>query len=406
MMNFWQKFNPFKVDTRLAGDLLQQSQSAVSEMPPLNILLVGKTGSGKSTLVNALFREKIADTGVGLPITQGIRKITKEGIPMTLYDTRGLELNTSVQRESMNQLLSLIQQQKAKGEKEAIHLVYYCINASMARIEPQEMALIEALTEQVPVMAILTQAIGEEVTRFKETIQAHLPRVAKVIPVLAQDFVLGQGQRIQAFGLDRVVQESMAVLPDEVQEAFINAQQVDLDLKVKKARSWAHTYISSAFGIGFIPIPIADSALLVPMQITMLAQITSIFGLALDRAQILSIIAGIGGTSGTTLLGKYLASSALKLIPGVGTFKGGVVSGTTAASLTLALAYSYIEVLKQVALADLKGKEFPLKELQTFMNRNFSSQLQAMSQRGGQNKVKEILPDWFESFLDRSKRSR
>ena len=140
MMNFWQKFNPFKVDTRLAGDLLQQSQSAVSEMPPLNILLVGKTGSGKSTLVNALFREKIADTGVGLPVTQGIRKITKEGIPMTLYDTRGLELNTSVQRESMNQLLSLIQQQKAKDEKEAIHLVYYCINASMARIEPQEMA--------------------------------------------------------------------------------------------------------------------------------------------------------------------------------------------------------------------------------------------------------------------------
>lgn len=402
-MKLWQKLTPFKVDTRLASDMMNQTQAAVAKLPPINILLVGKTGSGKSTLVNALFREKIAQTGVGLPVTQSIRKITKEGLPITLYDSRGLELNAGAQKESMNQLLALIHHQKDKSEKEAIHLVYYCINATMARIEPQEVALIEALNQHVPVIIILTQALGEEIDSFQEEIEKYLPQVMAVIPVLAEDFKLGQGQVIKAFGLERIVEASLMVLPQEVQEAFINAQQVDLDLKVKKARSWAHKYITSAFSIGFVPIPIADSALLVPMQITMMAQITSIFGLSVDRAQVLSIIAGLGGTGGTTMLGKYLVSSAIKWIPGVGSIKGGVLSGATAASLTLALAYSYIEVLKQLAQADLKGKDLPLKDLQAYMNRYFAEQVSLLSKNLSQDKLREILPQWFESFVDQKK---
>ena len=45
------------------------------------------------------------------------------------------------------------------------------------------------------------------------------------------------------------------------------------------------------------------------MQITMLGHITAIFGLSLDKSQILSMIAGIGGTGGATLFGKFLVSS-------------------------------------------------------------------------------------------------
>ena len=39
-------------------------------MKKVDIVVMGKTGSGKSTLINAVLGEKVALTGVGQPITR------------------------------------------------------------------------------------------------------------------------------------------------------------------------------------------------------------------------------------------------------------------------------------------------------------------------------------------------
>lgn len=77
-MSIWNKLISKRVDKGLADDLLKKTQQEVDKMPPTNIIVAGKTGSGKSTLINALFREKITETGVGAPVTQHIEKITKK----------------------------------------------------------------------------------------------------------------------------------------------------------------------------------------------------------------------------------------------------------------------------------------------------------------------------------------
>ena len=65
-------------------------------MPTVNIMTVGKTGVGKSTLINSVFREKLAETGVGSPVTRHLRRYNKETIPISIYDTKGLELKEEV----------------------------------------------------------------------------------------------------------------------------------------------------------------------------------------------------------------------------------------------------------------------------------------------------------------------
>ena len=399
-MSLWNKITQRKANRDIANNLMEKTQQEVDRIEPINILVAGKTGSGKSTLINAVFREKLAETGVGQPITQHVEKITKEGVPLTLYDTKGLELNPEAQHEVLLSLSDLIKSQKEKGPHEAIDIVYYCINSTMARIEPFEMELIEAMAEHVPVLLILTQAIGEKNSDFEKYLNELNMPVQSIIPLLAKTYLIRGEQRIPAYGLQELIDKTLEVVPTEVHKAFINAQQIDLNIKVEHARRWANKYVASAFGVGFSPIPISDATLLVPMQITMLAHITSIFGLSLDKSQIVSIIAGIGGTGGATYFGKILVSSAFKLIPGIGTVAGGMISGTTASVLTVALAFSYIEVLRQIAIAEIIGRDMKIKEIQQIMNKNLSEQLDVVYENLPKDIKEKYLPEWLSTFLN------
>lgn len=398
-MSLWSKMKKRNVNPQLAHDLLAKSNTELRKMQPINIMIAGKTGSGKSTLINALFREKIAKTGVGMPITQEVQKLTKEGVPLTLFDTQGLELNVDVQHDVLTSLSTLIKQEQAKGERHQLHLVYYCLNANMSRIESYEIELIRALAEQLPVIIVLTQTIGEETERFEHYLHSMDLPIEAIVPVLAKDYQIQKDYRIPSFGLQELIDITLEVVPSEVHKAFINAQQIDIQLKEESAKSWAKTYISSAFGIGFTPIPIADATILVPMQITMLGHITAIFGLSLDKSQVISMIAGIGGTGGTTLFGKYLVSSAFKVLPGVGSISGGVISGATASVLTVTLAYSYIEVLKRIAMAEMTGQDMKLAEIQKLMNHSFKEQLSIVSETLPDSIKSRFVPEWLEHFM-------
>ena len=52
------------------------------KLAQLNVLIIGKTGVGKSTLVNSIFGESITEEGLGKPVTQKIHKIEKMGMPI------------------------------------------------------------------------------------------------------------------------------------------------------------------------------------------------------------------------------------------------------------------------------------------------------------------------------------
>ena len=357
-------------------DIVKLTEEEVKKMNPINIMLVGKTGVGKSTLVNHIFRENLAATGIGKPVTNHLERITKEGVPITLYDTKGLELNASVQGQVRREVFEEIRRVNQYGEeKDKIHVVWYCLNAGSNRIESFEEGFIRELSAVLPVIIVLTQSLHEENTNeLIDYIGSLRLNVKGVVSVIAKPYKIS-GHQIPAFGLEALVNVTFSFLPESAEQAFINAQKVDVMKKATYAKKWAKGFITETFMVGFTPVPFADAPILASSQIAMIAKITSIFGVSMNKGMITSIVSSAAGVTGAVFTGRTLVSNLLKFIPGAGTFVGGIISGSTAALITTALAYAYINVMIKVATSEYQNTHLENSEVAEMMKKELHQQM-------------------------------
>ena len=70
--------------TEFAEFLQRAVEEALKNRGNVNILIAGKTGVGKSTLINSIFQGNLAKVGNGRPVTTNTIEIKKEGIPLQL----------------------------------------------------------------------------------------------------------------------------------------------------------------------------------------------------------------------------------------------------------------------------------------------------------------------------------
>ena len=117
-----------------------------------NILIIGKTGTGKSSFANYLFNVDKFTTGSGEPVTSWAENFQayhfeKEGIKINVYDSVGLEPDN--QSKWMGELDNfLAHKQSQKDPNNIIHALFYVINASSARIEPGEINKIKEIKQK------------------------------------------------------------------------------------------------------------------------------------------------------------------------------------------------------------------------------------------------------------------
>lgn len=355
---------------KIAQDCITAINERIKNLNTLNIIVAGKTGVGKSTLINSMFRDNLAETGIGKPITQHMRKISKKGIPLNIYDTKGFELGKDAQKEVKKEILDTIKSGMAGTDvNKAIHCIWYCINTASNRIEPEEIEWLRDLAKEnsvtdVPVIIVLTQAFSKpNAEQMKNLIQDENLDIVQVVPVLAQDFIFDESlPPIKAYGLDALLAVMTEVLPEELQDTLQSVQIASLKAKKKRAQVAVATATATAFGEGFAPIPFADSALLIPTQVAMIASITAIYGLDINKSIITAFVSSALGTGGATIAGKTIASNLLKLVPGAGTVIGGTISGATAGVITTALGEAYIVLMESIYKGELKTSELGTAE--------------------------------------------
>lgn len=171
-----------------------------------NIAVIGKTGVGKSSLINYLFgKDNVAKTGVGKPVTaQGFHKIDFEinSIPATLFDSWGLEVGKAEQW--LNELNKELKGRDIdKPASEWFHTVLYCIASSSARIEEFETRIINKLIQaKYNVVIVLTKsdlADEDDIAVLKESIQKDLSEKVVFCQVCSEEKKLKLG-KTEKFG--------------------------------------------------------------------------------------------------------------------------------------------------------------------------------------------------------------
>ena len=148
----------------------------------LTILITGKSGTGKSTLINVLLDlrgGKKAETGVGNFITKETKPYTSKNRPyLRLVDTRGIELNVKygpyeVEQECKRFIMSQLKD-KDKDMNNFVHCIWFCIKGS--RLEDSEIQLLNSLrnsypNNKIPIILVYTQNTDDEMmNKMKEFI--------------------------------------------------------------------------------------------------------------------------------------------------------------------------------------------------------------------------------------------
>lgn len=334
---------------QVADEALKKAQQMSQETSDgFNIFVVGKSGVGKSTLINAVFGEKLAKTGSGSLKTQNIKEYKSKDF--SIFDTKGLELEDYDSTKA--QIAEFLAQKQTGNEDEQIHIAWLCIAESGRRIERADIELWELLQKNhIPSILVITKAEqdkDENGELFSQLVKKEF-KTEEVQRVRALQIEDDEGNLKKVKGIDMLVSKTYFLAPQAKRNAFGRKQIYDKAMqrqeRKKRADSIINRYTATASTVAASPIPFSDIAILLPTQAAMIVHISSIYDLELSLESAKKLSLAFGAVVGVGFAARAVAANLVKIIPVVGSVAGGVINAGVAGTITKLMGEAYIAYL-------------------------------------------------------------
>ena len=328
-----------------------------------NILVCGYTGSGKSSLAKAILGDIVPASAIGdgAPKTMGYD--CYENDLVRIWDSKGLELGETEEAFTEETRRFVRSRRNDPDVDNHIHLVWYTIQGPGARVTECDKNLIREIFSAKNVIVVITKS---DITRPNQ--KAALQKVVMESGIPADRIIFTCDEEGGAQGCKELMNLSYAMLPDAYKDAFMEAQRIDREAKIQavrnkdgKAKAIIATATTAAAGAGAVPIPLSDAAVIVPIQVTMIASLAGLYGLREEavKQSALPFVARLAGV--------FLATTLLKLVPGLGS----AINAAVAASLTGAMGLYVKNNFEACAIARIEGRPAPVLEFDVELFKQF-----------------------------------
>ncbi len=349
-------------------------------MEKANVLVMGNSGTGKSTLINAVFKFDRAKTGDGPAVTREMAVYENDSVPFRAIDTRGLEYGLIEQMKTKNAIKKWSKASvKAQDEKRYIHLIWYCLDATSKRVFKKNLETLKnvsKLWKDIPIIIVLTKSYSQtERVDNEAMIRAALDNYTKnslnvkgIVSVVARPYRINDEVIVPPMGLEDLIGMTNQVMPEALRLSETAVSALEMRIRRGNANALTGAATVSASLIGAIPIPIADSALLVPLQSGLVIGIAKIYGVKKDDSGVKDI-AEIVVQSGMVSVGAKTLLSGLKAVPGIN-IAAELLNAAVAGVITAVVGEVSVTVMEKISKGEMSTED--LDWVKKFADSEFS----------------------------------
>ena len=223
-------------------------------------MVCGKTGAGKTTLINSIFGNVVGKAGSGRGVTQGIHyylsndpKLQQVGF----YDVEGIELDKTTD-DYVKFLDDHIASKWDSPEEDSISIAWICVNAKLGKFQEGQICD-ELLARGIPYVIVLTKSSMFE-DGGTEPDQDQLfdyilkqPQASNAVSVIRVCSETDSTTPVQ-HGLDALLGLTIDAAPEAVKISLAIGQELNANRKAAVAREVINRNIAKAFPMGMVPV--------------------------------------------------------------------------------------------------------------------------------------------------------
>ena len=215
-----------KILKEFIDDKISNLNNESINISSFNVIIIGNTGVGKSTLLNTVLKEKLAETKFGDRCTMGVpRAYESEKVKgIRIWDSRGIENGKYNLETAFNDIKNTIESLiKENDPDKFINCIWFCIKSNRFTDEEAEILkkAYNSYIERLPIIVIFTQSGNQKETdKMINVVGNKIDKDIKVngfdnkggndikiVKVLAEDYDNDFGT-VKSFGIHNLIKQT------------------------------------------------------------------------------------------------------------------------------------------------------------------------------------------------------